>query len=121
MIFMNERGTRFAVGRNASENEYITFKYMKERKRYSDVIWFHIEGDSGAHVVLIPDEMNDVNNDDIQEAADYAVSYSNKKQCWVCYCSINDVWKNKGDPIGTVQIKNEKRIIGYNTKKNIKI
>ena len=112
MEIVNKNGVRFIVGRNAEENEYLTQKY----RNISDVLWFHIDAVPGPHVIVIPDEINGICGNDIQEAANYAVTYAKKDNMLVCYCKIQDLKKDKKDKAGTFLVKNEKRIKGYNIR-----
>ena len=143
MEIINKNGVRFIVGRNAEENEYLTQKYRnssargKDRdtsvrdtegknigdrdtfsKNISDVLWFHIDAFPGPHVIVVPDEINGICGNDIQEAANYAVTYAKKDNMLVCYCKIQDLKKDKKDKAGTFIVKNERKLKGYNIHKS---
>ena len=123
MEIVNKNGVRFIIGRNAEENEYLTQKYRNssgrakdrdtEGKNISDVLWFHIDAVPGPHVIAIPDEINGICGNDIQEAANYAVTYAKKDNMLVCYCKIQDLKKDKKDKVGTFIVKNEQKLKGY--------
>ncbi len=84
----------------------------------SDVLWFHIDAVPGPHVIVIPDEINGICGNDIQEAANYAVTYAKKDNMLVCYCKIQDLKKDKKDKTGTFLVKNERKLKGYNIHKS---
>lgn len=109
---VNNNYTRFIIGQNASENEYITLKYKQESQMGVGLtLWFHVDGFGGGHIIVIGE---DISESDIQEAANYSVSQSKAPSgSYVSYCKIDDVIKKKGDPIGMFQINNFKRIKGY--------
>ena len=103
---INKNETRFIIGQNASENEYLTLKYKRE-----EGLWFHVDGFAGGHIIVIGE---DISGDEIQEAADYAIVQSKAPDgTYVSYCHIKDVKKKRGDPIGMFEINNFKRIKGY--------
>jgi predicted ribosome quality control (RQC) complex YloA/Tae2 family protein len=107
---INDNQTKFIIGQNASENEYITLKYRRESEP-GLTLWFHVDGFSGAHVIVIGE---DISEDDIKEAACYAISHSKAPDgTYVSYCPIKNVKKKRGDPIGMFEINNFKRIKGH--------
>jgi predicted ribosome quality control (RQC) complex YloA/Tae2 family protein len=105
---VNNNHTRFIIGQNASENEYITLKYKQEGAM---ALWFHVDEFVGGHIIVIGENISEA---DIQEGANYSVSQSKAPSgSYVSYCNIKDVIKKRGDPIGMFQINNFKRIKGY--------
>ena len=123
MEIVNKNGVKFIIGRNAEENEYLTQKYRNSSGRGKDrdtsirdtsgILWFHIDAVPGPHVIVIPDEINGICGNDIQEAANYAVTYAKKDNMLVCYCKIQDLKKDKKDKVGTFIVKNERKLKGY--------
>jgi len=111
--FINSNGAKFIVGQTASENEYLTLLYKKNSRK--DILWFHIDKVPGPHVILIPDELNELSISDIQEAANYTVNFTKKdNNGYVTYCNIQDVYKNRTNvSLGEFTIVNSKRIKGF--------
>ena len=92
---INDNQTKFIIGQNAPENEYITLKYKRESESELKLtLWFHVDGFSGAHVIIIGE---DISEDDIKEAACYAVSHSKAPDgTYVSYCPIKNDKKKRG-------------------------
>jgi len=105
-------GATIIVGKNSSENDYITFELAK-----SDDLWFHVVDIPGAHVIL-QSIANLHNNDDIIYAATLAALNSKYKTLQnngvngihVNYCKVIDVSKISN-------IYGKVIIINYNTLK----
>lgn len=113
--FETKQGLTIFVGRNAKENEDLTFKIANK-----DDLWFHIDEGTGSHVILVTDGRPDSElSPSIQCAADIASYYSCKKKepntrcVSVIYGYIIDVTKPKYASKGTVDINKYKTIIGY--------
>ncbi len=112
--FPAPNGGSVYVGRNARENEYLTFVFADKHD-----LWFHVKDLPGSHVLL----RNGCDNLDIQFAAEKAAEHSKYKDGFregklvqVEYCNVLDVSKPKWSPLGEVQITNEKVV--YVQKQN---
>lgn len=111
--FVNSNGIRFYIGQNAKENEEITYNFKAMNR--DDILWFHIDDHPGPHIILVPGE-SPVQKSDIQEGANYAVSYSKAPftAYKVSYCSISDVVKTRETlELGSFMMKTKKTIKGY--------
>jgi len=110
--FITRNKAMIVIGKDAMENEFITTKYMKSK--IEGILWFHVSNIPGAHVILVPDELNDITNEDIQMAADYAAKFCkyDKDKMNVSYCDIKDLVKPKNSSIGTFEMKKFKTIMG---------
>ena len=111
--FTNINGVKFYIGQNAKENEELTLNFKKTEN--DKILWFHVEDHPGPHIVLIPGD-NPVEKSDIQEGANYAVSYSKVPFVAynVSYCSIEDVYKTRDTlELGSFSLKKYKTIKGY--------
>jgi predicted ribosome quality control (RQC) complex YloA/Tae2 family protein len=111
--FVNSNGIRFYIGQNAKENEEITYNFKAINR--DDILWFHIDDHPGPHIILVPGEYP-VQKSDIQEGANYAVSYSKVSSVAhkVSYCSISDIVKTRDTlELGSFVMKKSKTIKGY--------
>ena len=57
------------IGENATENDSLTCKYIKLKN--DRILWFHASKIPGSHVVLIPNEINECDENDIQISFDF--------------------------------------------------
>ncbi len=101
------------AGENANENEYLTFQFAQTE---SD-LWFHSRDVPGSHVLLrratcaCAAMLNAI---DLQFAADVAAYYSKsrkKQSVPIMYCPVAKVYKPKGAPPGTVEVRGRDKII----------
>ena len=100
------KNIQISVGKNSSNNEYLTLKYSKPEEYF-----FHVKDYPVAHVVV---HNISLNNELIEFAATLAIKNSkakDKTKIIVNYCKIKDVKKLKGSKSGQVIIKNYKEII----------
>lgn len=88
--------TKIAFGRNASQNDLLTFK--RSKKEY---YFFHIENIAGSHVVILK---NNPNDNDKNNAAMLAVALSNKEAANVQMSQVKDI--KKGHVPGQVLFNN---------------
>jgi predicted ribosome quality control (RQC) complex YloA/Tae2 family protein len=105
-VFITENGCEVFVGRNAKENDKLTFTFS-----HKNDLWFHVKGLPGSHVIL---RGANIRQSDIQEAANFAAHFSDakgKKKMHVDYCSVLDVSKPKNAKVGMVMIGNHKTIL----------
>ena len=93
------------VGKNNIQNDYIT-NHLAKKEYY----WFHIQKDSGSHVVINSEELNE---NLIRTAANLAAYYSNLKESSsvpVDYTKIKNIKKIPGKKGCFVTYKNQKTI-----------
>ena len=76
MTLYTDNGFRLLVGKNNSQNDYITTKLAEKWD-----IWFHVKGAPGSHCLLVTDgvPLDDIPDIDITRAAECAAYYSSLK------------------------------------------
>jgi len=95
------------VGRNARENDLITFRLARSRD-----LWFHVQGYRGAHVVVLAGG-REVPFDTVLFAAQLAAAYSGASQSQnvpVDYTLRKNVWRAKGGGLGAVHYARQKTV-----------
>jgi predicted ribosome quality control (RQC) complex YloA/Tae2 family protein len=106
--FISSDGLPIYVGRNASENELLTFGEGRP-----DDLWLHAHGTPGSHVLVRLDKGVEPPYETLRDAATLAVLYSDLKKSGkgeVIYTRRKYVRKLKGKPPGTVTVTNEKTL-----------
>lgn len=106
--FTSTDGLPIYVGRNARENDELTFSLAK-----SDDLWFHAHGSPGSHVVVRIEKGKDPPPETLKDAATLALLYSDLKRSGkgdVIYTRRKWVKKAKGQAPGTVTVTQEKSI-----------
>lgn len=106
--FTSTDGLPIFVGRNARENEELTFGMAK-----SDDLWLHARGTPGSHVVVRLEKGNDPPPETLCDAATLALLYSDLKKSGkgeVIYTRRKWVKKAKGQAAGAVIVTQEKTI-----------
>ncbi len=106
--FTSTDGLPIYVGKNARENEELTFKFA-----HSDDLWLHAHGTPGSHVVVRLEKGADPPHETIRDAATLALLYSDLKKSGkgeVIYTRRKWVRKAKGQPPGTVTVTQEKAV-----------
>ena len=106
--FTSADGLPIYVGRNARENEELTFKFA-----HSDDLWLHARGTPGSHVVVRLKKGSDPPPETIRDAATLALLYSDLKKSGkgeVIYTRRKWVKKMKGQPAGTVAVTQDKSV-----------
>ncbi len=106
--FTSVDGLPIYVGRNARENEELTFKFA-----HSDDLWLHARGIPGSHVVVRLEKGSDPPPETIRDAATLGLLYSDLKKSGkgdVIFTRKKWVKKMKGQPPGTVSVTQEKSI-----------
>jgi predicted ribosome quality control (RQC) complex YloA/Tae2 family protein len=106
--FTSADGLQIFVGRNAEENEELTFALARPHD-----LWFHAQGAPGSHVVLRLEKGIDPPAESIRDAATLALLYSGLKRSGkgeVIYTLRRHVRKAKGKSSGTVSVTQEKSI-----------
>lgn len=106
--FLSADGLPIYVGRNARENEELTFKFAR-----SDDVWLHAHGTPGSHVVVRLEKGAVPPPETLRDAATLALLYSDLKKSGkgdVIYTRRKWVRKAKGRPAGTVTVTQEKAI-----------
>ena len=106
--FTSSDGLAIYVGRNARENDELTFGLAK-----SDDLWLHARGTPGSHVVVRLGKGTDPPPETIRDAATLALLYSDLKKSGkgdVIYTRRKWVKKAKGQAPGTVIVTQEKSL-----------
>ena len=106
--FTSSDGLTIYVGRNARENDELTFGLAK-----SDDLWLHARGTPGSHVVVRLEKGNDPPPETIRDAATLALLYSDLKKSGkgdVIYTRRKWVKKAKGQAPGAVMVTQEKSL-----------
>lgn len=106
--FISADGLPIFVGRNARENDELTFGLAK-----SDDLWLHARGAPGSHVVVRLEKGADPPPETIRDAATLALLYSDLKKSGkgeVIYTRRKWVKKAKGQAPGAVLVTQEKSI-----------
>jgi len=106
--FTSSDGLAIYVGRNARENDELTFGLAK-----SDDLWLHTRGTPGSHVVVRLEKGIDPPPETIRDAATLALLYSDLKKSGkgdVIYTRRKWVKKAKGQAPGAVIVTQEKSL-----------
>ena len=106
--FLSSDGLAIFVGRNARENEDLTFGLAK-----SDDLWLHARGTPGSHVVVRLEKGKDPPPETLRDAATLALLYSDLKKSGkgeVIYTRRKWVKKAKGQAPGAVLVTQEKSL-----------
>jgi predicted ribosome quality control (RQC) complex YloA/Tae2 family protein len=106
--FTSADGFPIFVGRNARENEQLTFGLAR-----SHDLWFHARGVPGSHVLLRVEKGVAPPAASIRDAGTLALLYSGLKKSGkgeVMYAKRSDVRKIKGKTPGTVTVTQDKTI-----------
>ena len=105
--FQGPHDFEIVVGRNAKENDEITFRLARSRD-----VWLHVQGYHGSHVIIRA-ENQQVPFDTILFAAQLAAGHSQASasdNVPVDYTQKKNVWKNKGMPPGAVRFTQQKTV-----------
>ena len=95
-------GLTVLVGKNNTQNDYLTLKLAKR-----DDIWFHVKDAPGSHVILVT-EGEEPSDADYTEAASIAAEYSSQKDSpsvAVDYTRVRNIKKPNGSKPGFVIYK----------------
>jgi len=106
--FISSDGLTIYVGRNARENDELTFGLAK-----SDDLWLHARGTPGSHVVVRVEKGTDPPLETIRDAATLALLYSDLKKSGkgdIIYTRRKWVKKAKGQAPGAVIVTQEKSL-----------
>lgn len=106
--FVSIDGLPIYVGRNARENDALTFGEARP-----DDLWLHAQGAPGSHVVLRLEKGADPSHETLRDAAALALLYSDLKKSGkgeVIYTRRKFVRKVKGKSPGAVTVTQEKTI-----------
>ena len=107
--FISTDGLPIFVGRNARENEELTFGLAR-----SDDLWLHASGTPGSHVVVRMERGTEPPPETLRDAATLALLYSDLKKSGkgeVIYTRRKWVKKPKGHAPGAVIVTQEKSIL----------
>jgi predicted ribosome quality control (RQC) complex YloA/Tae2 family protein len=102
--FRSSGGSVFLVGKEAKDNDELTFKISSPHD-----IWFHAKDYHGSHVILKMKKGDLPKSDDILNGCILAILYSKAKKGLsgeVWFTERKNVTKKKGMPAGTVLFKN---------------
>lgn len=105
--FRDRHGFEVVVGRNARENEAVTFRVARSRD-----LWLHVQGFTGAHVV-VRSGGKELPFETVLYAAALAAGFSPARQSDnvpVDYTLRKNVWKVKGQPPGAVHFSHQKTV-----------
>ncbi len=106
--FTSTDGLPIFVGRNARENDELTFGLAK-----SDDLWLHARGSPGSHVIVRLQKGSDPPPETLRDAATLALLYSDLKKSGrgeVVYTRRKWVKKAKGQAFGAVIVTQEKSL-----------
>ena len=106
--FLSSDGLAIYVGRNAGENEHLTFGEGRP-----DDLWLHARGMPGSHVLVRLEKGAEPPYETLRDAATLALLYSDLKKSGkgeVIYTRRKHVRKVKGKSPGTVTVTNEKTL-----------
>lgn len=106
--FTSSDGLMIYVGKNARENDELTFGLAK-----SDDLWLHARGTPGSHVVVRLEKGADVPSETLRDAATLALLYSDLKKSGkgdIIYTRRKWVKKAKGQAPGAVIVTQEKSL-----------
>lgn len=106
--FVSTDGLPIFVGRNARENDELTFRLAK-----SDDLWLHARGTPGSHVVVRLEKGAEPPAETVRDAATLALLYSDLKKSGkgdVIYTKRKWVKKAKGQAPGAVVVTQEKSL-----------
>ena len=98
----------FLVGRNNTENDYLTLKYAKKTD-----LWFHTKDVHGSHCILVLNNGPLPDNDILVKCAEITAYHSkakNSSNVPVDICQVKFVKKPNGSKPGMVIYKNNKTI-----------
>jgi predicted ribosome quality control (RQC) complex YloA/Tae2 family protein len=100
--FHSKRGTEIRVGRNARDNDTLTFRHA-----HGNDIWLHTAEAPGSHVVLKVQPRSEPDDEDLLDAAHLAVHFSplrGAKRCPVHVARRKEVHKPRGAKPGLVTL-----------------
>lgn len=106
--FTSSDGLAIYVGKNARENDELTFGVAK-----SDDLWLHARGTPGSHVVVRLEKGAEIPPETLRDAATLALLYSDLKKSGkgdVIYTRRKWVKKAKGQAPGAVTVSQEKSV-----------
>ena len=103
-------GVKYAFGRNAMQNDYLTFRLAKESDYF-----FHIKDFVGAHVVLMKDNPS---AEEISIASQIAIYVSKKDIGEVNYARVSSI--KKGHKAGEVILSTYSTAVVKNIEEDIK-
>ena len=102
-------GFRIWVGRNAQDNDVLTFRHS-----YKEDLWLHAKDVPGSHVLVKFQAGKKFPKDVIERAGQLAAYNSKRKTETLCPVSVTPkkfVRKRKGDPAGMVVVEKEEVIL----------
>ena len=101
--FTSSDGMEILVGKNAQDNDYLSFKVGDPHD-----FWLHVAATSGSHVVVKnPDQLARLPKTTLKEAAALAAYFSRSREGGrvdVHYTQCKNLRKARGAPAGQVQL-----------------
>ncbi|MBS0622264.1 MAG: DUF814 domain-containing protein [Verrucomicrobia bacterium] len=100
--FTTKSGLAILVGRNAKENEELTFKVA-----HGTDWWFHIDGESGSHVVLRVPKNQEADQDAMRQAMETALHFSKgrgRQEGRIIYARVKHLRRPRGGKLGQVLV-----------------
>jgi len=96
------------VGKGAKDNDHLSMRIAR-----GNDLWLHVDGASGAHVVVRLPKKTPVDSETLLDAATLAAHYSKRKNDTVVevrYCRKADLRKPKGVAPGAVNVLRSKTV-----------
>lgn len=106
--FTSSDGLPIYVGRNAQENEELTFRFAN-----SDDLWLHARGTPGSHVIVRLEKGSEPPPETLKDAATLALLYSDLKKSGkgdVIYTRRKWVRKARGQAPGSVTVTQDRSL-----------
>ena len=100
--FHSKRGTEIRVGRNARDNDQLTFRHA-----HGNDVWLHTAESPGSHVILKVPPRAEPDDEDLLDAAHLAVHFSpqrDARRCPVHIARRKEVHKPRGAKPGLVTL-----------------
>ena len=107
--YYSHLGFRILVGRNAKNNDILTFKHS-----YKEDLWLHAKDVTGSHVLIKYQSGKSFPKPVIEKAAQLAAYYSKNKNSNTCPVIVTEkkfVRKSKGMPAGAVIVERERMMM----------
>jgi len=107
-LFRSRSGQPIMVGKGAKDNDHLSMRIAR-----GNDLWLHVDGASGAHVVVRLPKKTPVDSETLLDAATLAAHYSKRKNDTVVevrYCRKADLRKPKGVAPGAVNVLRSKTV-----------
>lgn len=107
-LFKARTGLPIMVGKGAKDNDHLSMRIAR-----GNDLWLHVDGASGAHVVVRLPKKTPIDSETLLDAATLAAHYSRRKNDTVVevrYCRKADLRKPKGASPGAVNVLRSKTV-----------